>query len=113
MKFKYMLNWIIFTLFLISRGGGVSSHDHQGETRGNDRKGNGDDSDGGDNAGNEWIKGGDDQDFTTLTITLLIVLRNSILGWYRLIASNYRDNKDPLLIRWLVIPVARRSVLTN
>src|SRR6476620_988400 len=42
-----------------------------------------------------------------------IVLRNSIRDWYRLIASNFRDRKDALLIRLLPKDVAWRAVLAH
>jgi|SRR3954452_11752305 hypothetical protein len=42
-----------------------------------------------------------------------IVLRNSIRGWYRLIASNFRDRKEALLIRCLSHEVTRRAVAAH
>jgi hypothetical protein len=42
-----------------------------------------------------------------------IILRNSIRDWYRLIASNFRDRKEALLIRHLPIEVTRRAVATG
>jgi hypothetical protein len=42
-----------------------------------------------------------------------IILRNSIRGWYRLIASNFRDRKKALLIWCLPHEVARRTVATH
>src|SRR3954454_18088082 len=42
-----------------------------------------------------------------------IVLRNSIRGWYRLIASNFRDSNEALLIRCLSHEVTRRTIAAH